>query len=65
MSSPWSRPSAAERKAEQAFRQPETKKASSEYDSAQNALHENFRRLRSERLRRESLAKETAKQDGK
>ncbi|SDI09464.1 hypothetical protein SAMN05216338_101756 [Bradyrhizobium sp. Rc2d] len=65
MSSQSRRPSAAERKAQQAFRQPETKKVISEYECAQNALHANFRRLRSERLSREFAAKDSAKQKGK
>lgn len=65
MSSQWRIPSAAERKAQQAFRQPETKKTLSEYECAQNALHANFRRHRSERLRRESAPNNSAKQKGK
>jgi len=65
MNSQWRRPSAAERKAQQAFRQPEPKKAISEYECGQNALHANLRRLRSERLRRESAAKDSAKEKGK
>jgi hypothetical protein len=64
MSAQGRRPSAAERKAEQAFKQPETKKATSEYERAQNTLHANFQRLRSERLKRESAATDSAKQKG-
>jgi len=52
-------------KPKEAFSQPETKKVISEYECAQNALHANFRRLGSERLSRESAAKDSAKQKGK
>ena len=65
MSSESRRPSAADHEAQKAFKQPETKNALSEYERDQLALHENFRRLRAERLRRESAAKDTPEQKGK
>jgi hypothetical protein len=54
MSSQWSRPSAAEREAQKVFKQPEANNTLSEYERDQNALRDNLRRLRAERLRRES-----------
>jgi hypothetical protein len=58
MNSQQKRASAAEREAQRAFKQPETKRVVSEHEREHNALHENLRRLRAERLSRESVARD-------
>jgi hypothetical protein len=47
-------PSAIKREAQEAFKQSKNEKVLSEYEQGQNTLRENFRRLRAERLSRES-----------
>jgi hypothetical protein len=46
----------AEREARKAFRAIEAKKATSDYEKAQKAFHENRERLKAERLAREAEA---------
>jgi hypothetical protein len=58
MNSQQRRASAAEREAQRVFKQPESKKVLSEHEREQNALRENLRRLRAERLSRESVARD-------
>ncbi|MVT71047.1 hypothetical protein GPL21_39070 [Bradyrhizobium pachyrhizi] len=53
-------PPGAEREARKVFRQAEAKKALSDYEKAQKALHENRERLKTERLAREAKSREPA-----
>jgi len=57
------RQSAAEREAQRVFGQPGSKKALSEYERDQNASRENLRRLRAERLSRESAARDASQKN--
>jgi hypothetical protein len=50
-------PTAAEREARKLFREADGKVAMSEHERAQRAFHENFKRLKAERLARETESK--------
>jgi hypothetical protein len=64
MNSRSRRASEIEREAQKAFKQPKGENALSEYEQDRNASRENLRRLRAERLLRESTTGHAASKKG-
>lgn len=57
-------PTSAAREAQKAFRETEAEKAMTEHARAQKALHENYQRLRAERLAREASENRASRKNG-